>query len=148
MGLIVRDWTSSTYIAELILDTPLGEQVETILENREWMSSVIPTTSLSPTSSAVPPVVAQAQEAFHRDLPELLREHYLEWVAYRGVDRLATGRSKNALYKALLQDGFHRSEILVRLVTSRDAGADRERRRVAGHLRRDGRTSVNAWHHT
>lgn len=32
----------------------------------------------------IPPSIAEAQEAFHRDLRELLKTHYRQWVAYHG----------------------------------------------------------------
>ena len=52
---------------------------------------------LSPTDPAaehvctIPPMVAKSQEAFRRELPELLKNHYGQWVAYHGDERLGLG---------------------------------------------------------
>ena len=39
----------------------------------------------------ISPMVAKSQEAFRRDLPELLKNHYGQWVAYHGDERLGLG---------------------------------------------------------
>jgi hypothetical protein len=45
----------------------------------------------------IPPMIQRSQEAFRRDLPELLKKHEGKWVAYSGDRRLGMGRSKSKL---------------------------------------------------
>jgi hypothetical protein len=53
-----------------------------------------------------PPIVLEAQEAFRRDLPELLKERHGQWVAYHGARRVGFGASKAALWRECLQQGL------------------------------------------
>jgi len=41
----------------------------------------------------IAPMIARSQAAFRRDLPDLLKTHYRQWVAYHGEDRIRFGRS-------------------------------------------------------
>jgi len=47
----------------------------------------------------VAPMIARSQAAFRRDLPELLKTHYWQWVAYHGDDRICFGRTQFELYE-------------------------------------------------
>ncbi len=61
----------------------------------------------------IPFLLVQAREAFHRDLPQLLREHSRKWVAYSGGQRLGIGSSKTQLYQECLRRGLGPGEFLV-----------------------------------
>jgi hypothetical protein len=62
--------------------------------------------------------IREAQEAFRRDLPQLLREARLRrrWVAYRGPERIGVGPSKRELYQECLRRGYRPGEFLVRRI--------------------------------
>jgi hypothetical protein len=44
----------------------------------------------------VPPMIQNAMEKHRRDLPELMKRHADQWVAYHGEERLEFGRSQRA----------------------------------------------------
>jgi hypothetical protein len=48
--------------------------------------------------ASTPPVILEAQDAFFRDLPEMLKEHEGQWVAYYGSKRIGFSKSKTALW--------------------------------------------------
>jgi len=62
------------------------------------------------------PLVARSQAAFRRDLPELLKTHYRQWVAYHGEDRIRFGRTQFELYEECYRRGLHDDEFVVRSV--------------------------------
>lgn len=66
------------------------------------------------TAADVPilPMIQKALDRHRRDLPELLRTHPYQWVAY-GDQRLEFGRSKQKLYRKYLDRGLSRDELLV-----------------------------------
>ena len=64
----------------------------------------------------VPEMVRIAQDAFLRDLPELIAEHRRSWVAYHGDERVAIGSSKRQLFKECAARKLPRGEFVVRLV--------------------------------
>jgi hypothetical protein len=59
------------------------------------------------------PMIQQALDRHRRDLPELLKTHRYQWVAYHGEQRLEFGRSKHKLYRKYLDRGLPREELLV-----------------------------------
>lgn len=61
----------------------------------------------------VPPMIQKAMEKHRRDLPELMKRHADQWVAYRGEERLEFGRSKRALYRKYLDCGLNLDELIV-----------------------------------
>ncbi|MFI5456136.1 MAG: hypothetical protein ACHRXM_11865 [Isosphaerales bacterium] len=61
----------------------------------------------------VPPMIQKALERHRRDLPELMKRHADEWVAYRGEVRLEFGRSQRALYHKYLDRGLNLDELVV-----------------------------------
>lgn len=69
---------------------------------------------------AISPEIARAQEAFRRDLPELLKNRKASqpWVAYHGDRRIGFGKSKTDLYQDCLRQGLRRGEFIVRAVES------------------------------
>src|SRR5205823_3818028 len=62
----------------------------------------------------VPPLIQRGQEAFRRDLPELLEKHAGKWVAYSGDRPLGVARSKRELYQRCLRQGLNHDEFVVR----------------------------------
>jgi len=64
----------------------------------------------------IAPLVARSQAAFRRDLPELLKTHYRQWVAYHGEDRIRFGRTQFELYEECYRRGLHDDEFVVRSV--------------------------------
>jgi hypothetical protein len=67
----------------------------------------------SPADLEVPPMIQKALEMHRRDLPELIKRHADEWVAYRGAERLEFGRSKRAIYYKYLDRGLSLDELVV-----------------------------------
>jgi hypothetical protein len=47
---------------------------------------------------------------FHRDLPELLVEHFGHWVAYQGDQRLGFAQTKTRLHQECLRRGLNPGE--------------------------------------
>jgi len=66
-------------------------------------------------SAGIPPGILRSQQAYWRDLPELMklksRKH--QWVAYQGDARIGFGRTNVELYQACLRRGLERSEFYV-----------------------------------
>jgi hypothetical protein len=67
-------------------------------------------------SDDIPPLIERSQSAFRRDLPQLLREHPRQWVAYHGDERIAVGPSKRQLYQECLRRGLKLGEFVVRSI--------------------------------
>jgi hypothetical protein len=61
----------------------------------------------------VPPMIQKALDKHRRDLPELMKKHAEQWVAYRGDERLEFGRSKRRLYQKHLARGLSLDELVV-----------------------------------
>jgi hypothetical protein len=68
--------------------------------------------------TAISPMIQRCQEAFRRDLPELLRmkSRNRQWVAYHGDKRIGFGRTKTELYQQCLRAGLRRGEFVVRAI--------------------------------
>ena len=64
----------------------------------------------------IPPLIQSAQAAFRRDLPELMKTHYRQWVVYQGDQRLGFGRSQTQLIQECLRRGLRQDEFVVRSV--------------------------------
>jgi hypothetical protein len=61
----------------------------------------------------IPPMIVRSQQAFSRDLPELLKTHYRLWVAYHGDERIGFGRTETELYDRCFARGLKESEFVV-----------------------------------
>ena len=61
----------------------------------------------------ISPMVAKSQEAFRRELPELLKNRYGQWVAYHGDERLGFGRTQLELYRECLRRGLKDEDFVV-----------------------------------
>lgn len=64
----------------------------------------------------VPPLIEAAQVAFDAALPQLLKEHSGEWVAYRGEHQVGFARTKTELYQRCFILGLRRGEFVVRRI--------------------------------
>jgi hypothetical protein len=64
--------------------------------------------------ASTPPAILQAQEAFRRDRPALLRERPGQWVAYHGDHRIGFGRTQDALWRECRRQGYH--DFLIRCI--------------------------------
>jgi hypothetical protein len=67
--------------------------------------------------ASTPPEILEAQTAFLRDLPELLKERRGQWVAYYGAKRIGFGETEEALWQECLRQGYQ--NFLVRCVWPR-----------------------------
>jgi hypothetical protein len=61
----------------------------------------------------VPPMIQKALDQHRRDLPELMKTHPYQWVAYHGEQRLEFGRSQQKLYRKYLDRGLSIDELVV-----------------------------------
>ncbi len=61
----------------------------------------------------VPSMIQKALDKHRRDLPELMKTHADQWVAYHGDQRLGFGRSKRKLYRKYLDRGLSIDELMV-----------------------------------
>jgi hypothetical protein len=75
-------------------------QVQDLIEAKE-SSPVQPPTA----NETIPPGIRRSQEAYWRDLPELLqlKSRKRQWVAYHGDQRIGFGRTSAELYQECLQ---------------------------------------------
>jgi hypothetical protein len=64
----------------------------------------------------VPPLVHQAQQAFARDLAQLLKERPGQWVAYHGSQRIGFGCTQAELYGECLRRGINEDEFVVQCI--------------------------------
>ena len=95
------DWEEFCKMVESL--NPVEEELDPQIANdRSWVHR------------PVPPLIQSGQEAFSRDLPELLKKHAGKWVAYSGDRQLGIGRSKNKLYQQCLRQGLDHDEFVVR----------------------------------
>jgi hypothetical protein len=63
----------------------------------------------------IPPMILRSQQAFWRDLPELLldRRNRRRWAAYHGDERVAIARTKVDAYQECFRLGLERGEFYV-----------------------------------
>jgi hypothetical protein len=124
--ILVAGLLASTTIGAGLLTPPtaLGEAPAQILDNVRAVGKVVVDKGVvtvkvplqSPTEhertdsgfqselpGALSPLIEMAQNAFRRDLPELLKDHYREWVAYQGEEGIGFSCSKRRLYQECLR---------------------------------------------
>jgi hypothetical protein len=58
----------------------------------------------------------RSYQAFHRDLPELLKKHEGKWVAYHGDQRIGIARRATELYTRCACLGLHQDDIYVEFI--------------------------------
>ena len=63
----------------------------------------------------IPPLMLRSQQAFWRDLPELLKDkrNHGKWVAYHGGERVAFGQSDVEAYQECFRRGLKHEEFYV-----------------------------------
>ena len=66
----------------------------------------------APTPSPSP-LVVQGEEAFRRDLPDLLKKYRGQWVAYVGKERVEVGKKNLDVYQRCLDRGFPEGDFVV-----------------------------------
>jgi len=68
-----------------------------------------------PLSCAIPPGILRSQEAFRRDLPQLLQNKRLfrQWVAYHEATRIGIAPSEDDLYEECFRRGLREEEFVV-----------------------------------
>lgn len=66
-------------------------------------------------SFEIPPGIRRSQEAFWRELPELLKQRKLRkrWVCYHGDERVGIAKSATELVQECLRRGIKRTEFYV-----------------------------------
>ena len=62
----------------------------------------------------IPPAILEAQAAFERDLPRLLKERPGQWVAYRPEGPILFAADSDTLHRECERRGYH--EYLTRMV--------------------------------
>lgn len=73
------------------------------------------TERLTAIAARIPPGIRRSQEAYWRDLPELLRlaSPRLRWVAYHGDQRIGFGQTETELYQICSRRGLRSDEVYV-----------------------------------
>src|SRR4051812_40561504 len=66
-----------------------------------------------PVDWSIPPLIRSGQEAYQRDLPELLKKHEGRWIAYSGDRRLGITRTRRQAYELGFRGGLARHEFIV-----------------------------------
>src|SRR5262249_320476 len=61
----------------------------------------------------VSPLIQRGIDAFRRDLPELLKTHSWQWVAYHGDERIGISRSRIKLVQECVKRGWSRFDYVV-----------------------------------
>jgi CheY-like chemotaxis protein len=64
----------------------------------------------------IPPIIVRSQKAFERDLDDLLKTHYRQWVAYHGDEQIGFGRSQTALIERCFRRGLREDQFVVRSI--------------------------------
>lgn len=72
------------------------------------------------------PMIKKSIEAFRHDLPELLKTHRGQWVAYHGDERIGFGRTETRLYQQCLRRGLTRDDFVVCGIDAAELDPDEE----------------------
>jgi hypothetical protein len=59
------------------------------------------------------PMIQKSIEAFRRDLPDIVRTHRGNWVAYHGDERIGFGKTQTELYMECFRRGLTRDDFVV-----------------------------------
>ena len=86
---------------------------EQSVTSSEQVSTSEPTTG---HACGISPMIAKSQEAFRRDLPQLLKSRYRWWVAYHGDERLGFGKTETQLYKECFRRDLTEDDFVVRSI--------------------------------
>jgi hypothetical protein len=68
--------------------------------------------------SEIPPLIRTSQEAFRRELPQLLKskKRFRQWVAYHGDECLGFAATDTDLYEECFRRGLQEHEFVVRCI--------------------------------
>src|SRR5262249_363544 len=67
-------------------------------------------------NTPVSPAVLEAEKAYLEELPELLKSHLHQWVAYRGRQRLGVHTSQDHLYQECLGQGLAPGDFSIKYI--------------------------------
>jgi hypothetical protein len=81
---------------------------------RSLLEQALPSAPSEPRV-AIAPAMLRSQQAFWRDLPELLKlkSKTRQWVAYHGDERVGFGKTKTEVYQECLRRGLQRGDFYV-----------------------------------
>ena len=71
-----------------------------------WPETLPPLGSDPAIIASTPPAILEAQRVYLQDLPELLKTHRGQWVAYYGTERLAIAATQDALCEECFARGY------------------------------------------
>lgn len=80
----------------------------------DWPYPLPPLGSDPAIIATTPPAILEAQRVYLQDLPELLKTHRGQWVAYYGTERLGFGATQDALCDACFARGYQ--EFFIRCI--------------------------------
>jgi hypothetical protein len=105
--------TNTTYV---VLRAELYESLYPLLRARTF-ATVLP---------CLPPLGRQSRAAFMRDLPDLLldKRKHRKWVAYRGDERIALGKSQRELLATCLKRGLREEECYIGMIVPHSPQAE------------------------
>ncbi len=103
------------WLLEELDNVPLPKEFEGFKVN-SFVSGIITPSVILSEEDTVPLLVQQGQDAFHRDLRELLRLYPGKWVAYSGDKRIGIGDTETELYKRCFTMGLKRGQFVVRSI--------------------------------
>jgi hypothetical protein len=84
-------------------------------------TAVFPDLPASPLPTALPPLIATAHKAFHRDLPGLLSGHRGQWVAYHGDEQIGIDDDDEPLIRECQRRGLNAYEYIVDVIEPKPA---------------------------
>ena len=67
--------------------------------------------------ASVSPILRRSFDAFYRNLPELLKTHCRQWVAFHGDECIGFARTQTELYQRCLRQGLKEDEFEVLLIS-------------------------------
>ncbi len=81
-------------------------------EKVRFLLDEMPSASPAESSFKVSPIMLRSQQAFWRDLPELLKQRKLRrwWVCYHGDERIGVAKSDAELVRTCLKRGLERGQ--------------------------------------
>src|SRR5437868_5451706 len=102
---VVDPVTSRVYV---LVAAETYERVRDVMEEAAHAPAAEP-------SPQIAPQMLRSQQAFWRDLPELLRlkSRKRQWVAYHGDERVGFGKTQTEVYQECFRRGLQRGEFYV-----------------------------------
>src|SRR5437763_1139040 len=96
--------TRQTYI---LLKAEDYEKISQVMDDNQRQAA-IPRETMGQEEANIPEGIRRSQEAFFRELPELLKDRRVrgKWVAYRGDERIKIGRTQTDVIKECNRRGL------------------------------------------